>query len=450
MNRKHTLKALIATLATVLLWAAPLALPAQNGFNMPFSQFGIGGSDLPFNLPMVTRMGGVTHTLGGNNFINPFNPASYASIEPESFVFDMGVGVQLSRLQSTDASITDADGNLGYLTIAMPITKWWKLAAGLMPYSTMEYESVQEQSDPIYGKMKTTYAGGGGVNELFVGSAFNVLRGGAHSPSLQAGFNVGLLTGHIQRNILYDFTTNNYYLNKRRYKETAMGNVVFDLGVQMRQPLGEHYTLGVGVTYKPHLALRVKDEALIYTYHTDREEYPVDTIFPAPGQESNYQSSVEQAQTIGVGLSIERNRRWRVAADAVFADWQGMKYTEGIEPAVFGDGNLRYGPYSRYALGVEKLGDMDAASYWGRMSWSLGAHLAQGVLWLADGDATRRLDEWGVGAGVTMPMRKGRSLLTLSVGYNSLGTPDMLQQSTLTFGIAVSSCERWFYKRKYN
>ena len=332
----------------------------------------------------------------------------------------------------------------------MPITKWWKLAAGLMPYSTMEYESVQEQSDPIYGKMKTTYAGGGGVNELFVGSAFNVLRGGAHRPSLQAGFNVGLLTGHIQRNILYDFTTNNYYLNKRRYKETAMGNVVFDLGVQMRQPLGEHYTLGVGVTYKPHLALRVKDEALIYTYHTDREEYPVDTIFPAPGQESNYQSSVEQAQTIGVGLSIERNRRWRVAADAVFADWQGMKYTEGIEPAVFGDGNLRYGPYSRYALGAEKLGDMDAATYWGRMSWSLGAHLAQGVLWLADGDATRRLDEWGVGAGVTMPMRKGRSLLTLSVGYNSLGTPDMLQQSTLTFGIAVSSCERWFYKRKYN
>ena len=47
-------------------------------------------------------------------------------------------------------------------------------------------------------------------------------------------------------------------------------------------------------------------------------------------------------------------------------------------------------------------------------------------------------------------MRKGKSLLTLSVGYNSLGSRDVLQRNSLTFGIGVSSCERWFFKRKYN
>ena len=54
------------------------------------------------------------------------------------------------------------------------------------------------------------------------------------------------------------------------------------------------------------------------------------------------------------------------------------------------------------------------------------------------------------GLGASLPMRKGRSLLTLSVNYSSLGSKDLLQRNVLTFGIAVSSCERWFVKRKYN
>ena len=62
----------------------------QNGFNMPYSQFGIGFTDLPYTVPVVNRMGGVAYTLSGSNYINPFNPASYGSIGMESFVFDMG------------------------------------------------------------------------------------------------------------------------------------------------------------------------------------------------------------------------------------------------------------------------------------------------------------------------------------------------------------------------
>ena len=35
---------------------------AQNGFNMPYSQFGIGLSDLPFDFPLANRMGGTIYT----------------------------------------------------------------------------------------------------------------------------------------------------------------------------------------------------------------------------------------------------------------------------------------------------------------------------------------------------------------------------------------------------
>ena len=77
-------------------------------------------------------------------------------------------------------------------------------------------------------------------------------------------------------------------------------------------------------------------------------------------------------------------------------------------------------------------------------------HNEQGALRLEIDGVEHRIDEWGAGMGVSMPMRKGRSLLTLSVGYSSLGSTEVLRRDTWTFGIAVSSCERWFTKRRYN
>ena len=440
-------------LMTATLCVAALAADAQNGFNMPYSQFGVGSSELPFNLPMATRMGGVVYTRSGNNYVNPFNPASYGSVEMESFVFDMGLQVQMSTLTDGTNSQFDADGNLGYLLMAMPLTRWWKLAGGLMPYSTVNYESVATQTtDPTYPTVKTVYDGTGGINEVFLGSSFNLLRGKGNRPNIQVGFNVNYLTGDIQRNILYTFpgSDSTYFMPCRRYKNTVLRNVTFDLGMQLRQALGTQYTLHLGAVYKPDLDLKVKEEAMVYTYHTGYEDDPVDIIYPLDGQDADFTSSLKQAHTVGVGLSLERNKQWQLAFDATFAAWQGMKYSEGMTPSILGASALTYGPYNRYALGFEKIGDMDATNYWGRISWSLGAHLEQGALYLILGSTEHRIDEWGGGLGATLPMRKGKSLLTLSLGYSSLGNVEVLQRNTVTIGIAVSSCERWFFKRKYN
>ncbi len=425
---------------------------AQNGFNLPYSQFGIGIGQLPYNLPMVARMGGVAYTRSGSNYINPFNPASYASIGMESFVFDMGANVQITTLANNNSSIHDADGNIGYLLFGMPLTRWWKLAAGLIPYSSVDYSSIQLQEGDGYNTMKNVYDGTGGVNEVFLGTAFNVL-GGPEGRRLQAGFNVGYLVGRIQRAISYSFQgiDSTHYINSRRYKETKLSNLLFDLGIQYWEPLGERYTLGAGLTYKPRRAMDLKEQALIYTYHAaDNNQSPVDTIFPLPGNSPFFTSTLSQDHTFGIGLSLERNHKWLVAADATFAGWAGMFYEEGSNASIFGEDALRKGPYSRYALGFEKIGNMDASSYWGRISWSVGTHMERGSMRLFLDGSERVINEWGCGMGASLPMRKGLSLLTLNLGYSSLGNKDLLQYNCFTVGIAVSSCERWFVKRKYN
>ena len=424
---------------------------AQNGFNMPYSQFGIGTGDLPYSVPVVSRLGGVTYTLSGSNFVNPFNPASYGSIGMESFVFDMGANLQRTRLRSGDEQATDADGNISHLMFGFPITKWMKMACGLLPFSIVDYESV---STGVYNngntEMKNIYDGTGGTNMVFLGAAFNILNNDK-GRRLQAGFNVDLLLGRIQRALSYSFLglDSTFYMDKRRYKETKLANLMFDFGVQYWEPLNERYTLGVGLTYKPYRKMDINEKVLIYTYHASDQSL-VDTVFPAAGQSDGITSNLELDHTFGIGLSLARNNRWMVAADATFAGWSGMKYTEGMNPPIFGESTLNYGPYSRYALAFEKTGDMDASSYWGRISWSVGANMENGAMRLNINGHDEVINAWGCGLGATLPMRKGRSLLTLSVNYRSLGNKDLLQNECISFGISVSSCERWFVQRRYN
>ena len=402
---------------------------AQNGFNMPYSQFGVGLSDLPYTVP---------------------NPASYGSIGMESFVFDMAANIQLTRLQNNADRFNDADGNVSHLMFGLPVTKWMKLAGGLLPYSEVDYESVALGTYNGNGTVKNIYDGTGGASLVFLGSAFNIINN-EKGRRLQAGFNIDLLVGRIQRALSYSFQgiDSTHYMDKRRYKETKLSNLMFDLGVQYWEPLSERYTFGVGLTYKPYRKMNLNEEVLIYTYHASDQSL-VDTIFPSAGQSSEIKSSLELDHTFGLGLSLARNNRWMIAADATFSGWAGMKYTEGMNPPIFGASSLSYGPYSRYALAFEKTGDMDASSYWGRISWSAGINMENGAMRLSINGRDEVINAWGFGLGATLPMRKGRSLLTLSMGYRSFGNKDLLQRESLTFGISVSSCERWFAKRRYN
>lgn len=427
----------------------PLAAQAQNGFNIPYSQFGIGLSDLPYNMPSAYSMGGVSYSRASKNMVNPFNPASYAAVEQQSFVFDIGFNIQSCTLKQGDNTLSDADGTIAYLAVAFPLAKWWKTSVGLIPYSQVEYESVENHVDALFNTpVKTIYAGNGGVSQIYWGNAFNIGK------RLSVGFNIDYLYGSITRAITYDFQNSDttYYMDSRRQKDTYISNLLLDLGLQYRQPLGERYTLNAGLTLRtPRKDMMVRDEALVYTFvQNGNSEYLVDTVFPAAGSESSYESTLEQPLAVGLGLALERNNRWQVALDGYYSSWSGLKYTENIDYSIFGISSLQYGPNWRLALGGEWMGDPDASSYWARIGVRAGVYYNSGRLNLTISGSEYKLDELGGGLGIALPMRKGQSVMNISVGYSRFGNIDLLQRDCFTMGISVGSCEHWFGKRKYN
>ncbi|MCR4828758.1 MAG: hypothetical protein K5864_04770 [Bacteroidales bacterium] len=450
---RNIVKGIMIVATAMLAWVATPA-QGQNGLNAPFSQYGIGQCDLPYNIPAIAGMGGIGLTRSANNMINPFNPASYATIEKESFIFDMGLNIEMSTLKDKNQSLYDADGNIGYLYFGLPLTKWWKTAFGLMPYSDVNYQSVHEQSSPVFGDMKTIYEGTGGVAQLFWGHGFNIIGGhDATKPALRGGFNVNLLYGKLTRALTYDFLANDttYFMDSRRQKDTYVRNFTFDFGLQYDQPLGEKYLLTLGATLRPHQKMNVRDNALVYTFVTyGGSEYMRDTIFPHGG-DSEYKSTLEQAMEVGLGVSLTRNDRWRVAAEGNIAPWKGMKYEENSQVQIFGASPLRYNDFYRFAVGVQLLGDPKESRYLRRVSYSAGFHTESGKLALQTSDGKDyTLGSWGIGAGIALPMRKGRSVMNLTVSYNSFGDKDLLKRNTVMVGISLGSCESWFVKRKYN
>lgn len=446
-RRIYLIIALVAMAAFI-----PSATKAQNGFNIPFSQYGIGTNDIPNNMPSSLGMGGVVYSRASRNTINPFNPASYAAVETESFVFDIGINIQSCVLRNDAHRLTDADGNLAYLTIAFPITKWWKTSAGLLPYSIVNYESVQTQKDPLsLSDVKTIYAGNGGVSQLYWGNGFNI------GNRLSVGFNINYLYGSIMRAISYNFAGNDstFYHNSRSQKNTLVSNLLFDLGLQYVQPIGSNHTLHFGITCRTPRAMKVNDQSLCYTYHSfAASEYLFDTIFPASGQSDTYKSSLFQPLSIGAGLALERNDRWEVDVDGYYSPYSGLKYEEDPTYNLFGSSALRYTPNYRFAVGGEWKGNPGATTYWGRIGISAGIYYNHAKLALltsaSQNSDPMAINETGGGLGFKLPMRKGQSLLTISIGYSSIGTTQLLRRDVLTFGLSVGSCERWFVKRKYN
>ena len=96
------------------------------------------------------------------------------------------------------------------------------------------------------------------------------------------------------------------------------------------------------------------------------------------------------------------------------------------------------------------MGNPDASSYWGRIGVRAGIFCNRGRLALGLGNDEYSLNEIGGGLGLSLPMRKGRSVLGISLGYSSFGRADLLRRDCLTIGISIGSCERWFSKRKYD
>ena len=150
-------------MATVSLMAI-----AQGGTLSPYSQYGLGEM-APQGGSVNRAMNGLGIALHGGTLINPVNPASFASVDSLTMLFDMGVSGQISNFNENGTKTNAKGANFEYVMGSFRAYKNVGVAFGVLPLTNVDWQVtatalVGEDLVPSMYQAVATYSATGNYN----------------------------------------------------------------------------------------------------------------------------------------------------------------------------------------------------------------------------------------------------------------------------------------------
>ena len=398
---------------------------AQN-VTTPYSMYGYGIlSDKATS--MQREMGSIGYAMQSGRQINVMNPASYASIDSLTFLFDIGADITFLHQKEGNISENSIGGGLDYVTMQFPLSKFMGASIGLLPYSSVGYAFG---SDISHGAMSNQ--GEGGINQAYLGVA-GTFKG------VSLGFNVSYNFGNI---------INDVFSNPASSGETLFEHVMqirdwdISLGLQYGVKLTRFDRLCIGATFSPKKSLHGDTWATIQETSRDSE---ADTVAYMKLKD-NYATPM----SIGAGINYrhEKTSRWMIEADITYQAWSKVKYSplyslKDKEEMVFQ--GLNFSNRLRYAVGGEYVPKI-RGNYLQRMAYRLGAYYNNDYLKILG----NQVKEYGITAGFGFNTPEGKTMINLGVEWKHLtSSPQVLiAENYFNITLGVNFNELWFWQRK--
>ena len=429
-NRKINMNKFIGCLVLSALTTMPVF--AQSGTNSPYSQYGLGDladEGVGFN----KGMGGVGYAFRKGNEVNPMNPASYASIDSVTMIFDGGLSGQITNFKEGGRKLNAKSGGFDYVTGAFRLFRHVGVTFGVMSYSNIGYSySSSERPEGMTTDMVYKYSGDGGLNQLFVGMGFQILK------SLSVGFNVGYLWGDMERTVKTS-TSSSINTLYREYN-ASISNYKLDFGIQYTQPVSAKDNLTLGAVFSPGHKLNADPYC--------REINANSSILKSDTTTYTITNGLELPTTIGVGLAINHDQRLRVGADFRYQKWGSIDF-----PAFSGNSySLRSGLLKdsyKFNVGAEWIPNpRSTRSVFHHIRYRLGAGYTTPYYYINGQDGPKDL-QLSLGIGVPiMNAYNNRSILNISAQWQHRSADNLITENTFRLNIGITFNERWFSKMK--
>jgi hypothetical protein len=448
----------------------------------PYSRYGIGdiGSK---GFGQNSAMGGTSIALQNDStamfFINSGNPASYSGIRLTTV--ELGVNANHTQIQSSNVKQTINSASLAYLSIGIPLKKWWGASVGLIPYSTVGYKVSDHQDIANVGPVDFLYQGNGGINQFYLGNGIKPLYGlpelYLHSrrydrlreshkyakssrilkrkkalQALSLGFNTSYMFGNISNIRRAEFQNNGSLFNTRSGTTARIGDIYLDYGIQYAytidsirgRDLKDNVKLLFGATFANQTSINAKVDSLSYTYiYPYPYEYIKDTIQNVQG----VKGTIQFPMSFGFGFGIKKGEKLLIAADFRVQNWSTYKAfskTQGLKDSKFISIGAQYVPNAK-ANG--------RGSYIKRINYRIGARYVETPIELKN----TQLSEYAITFGAGFPV--GRSFLlqsfsmvNLGVEIGQRGTTDngLIKEQFVRGKIGFTINDRWFVKPKFD
>jgi len=178
----------------ILFFYIALTSYGQKLVNSPYSRFNIG-TLAPVGSFRSLGMGGVGTAFRDNNSIQYSNPASYSSLDTNSFNFDFGIDYSKSVLSNGGAHYSSQDMNFDHLIMGFPLAKGWGVGVGVVPVSSGYYKMAElvPSGNSVIGDYDSNHTGSGGFSNFFLGSGIKITK------NFSAGVNMNVLFGQVNR-----------------------------------------------------------------------------------------------------------------------------------------------------------------------------------------------------------------------------------------------------------
>lgn len=420
-----------AAVLMFLILSSSFVTYGQKLVNSPYARFNLGIIE-PSGSFRSQGMGGVGTALRDNSTLYYTNPASYSSIDSNSFIFDFGIDYGINILSDGSDRHKSDDINFDHMLLGFPILKGLGVGLGITTYSNGYYsisDAIGEDDpgyDPITGGYIETHAGKGGITRFFIGSGIRMFK------YFSAGVNLNLLFGTLSRTNQFDFTSYYNSYNNNSSENLELSGLNLDYGLQFELPLKKDYFIMAGASMGSGKKYKTNFEAISYRYNYYGT---TDTItWSANASKSFIPGSIR------TGLSFGQKNKFTAAFDYGMTKWSESTLS-GSEGYLADTRSMQFG--------VEYIPEkFSNFSFLKRIEYRLGAHMDDNYL-LLNGEQVKEL---GISFGLGVPMRRSFSKVNFFIDYTRRSGSGSLMhtENYFSMGASLNLYDTWFQKRRYN
>jgi len=426
----------------ILIIFLTVSVFAQTNTDSPYSRFGLGQMGQT-GFDQSRALGGIGIGLRNKFQLNHLNPASYTTIDTLSFLFDFGVSGSNSTMETTNHKSTYFAGNLDHLALGFPLSKWWTVSVGVMPYSKVGYSLKEEAYDQGIGFIDYYHSGNGGITQLNLGTAMEFFN------RVSVGANFKYLFGNINMQRSVVFPLEEYFSSPVIENSIIIKDFLVELGLQYHQDIGDKLELTLGAIWGNESTLSAENTLLkrnifkgVSVPLTDSTTLSNEVILDT----DTLNGKIDIPRKIGLGFSLNFDNRLLLGVDYTMQDWTDVDIF-GQEDLFTMSNSLRTGlqftPNPEALRGYHKL-----------ISYRAGAYYSNSYLKLRG----EQLKYYGISFGAGLPLRGGRSSFNIACDLGRRGTElsregtlnnNLVLENYMFISFSVTLHDIWFFKRKF-
>lgn len=429
------------TLASAILLLSASVAMAQSSTDSPYSQFALGmlaDQSSGFN----RGMNGTGIALHEHNQLNYLNPASYASIDSLSFIFDVGMSGQFTNFKENGVKKNDRSASFEYVMAAFRLYKHLGLSFGLIPSTNVgySYSSSSKLDDPSGTSSVNSYSGSGGLHQIYLGLGWSPFKG------FSIGANGSYLYGSINRYVVNSFSSSSVNSLSRQYSADVR-NYKLDFGVQYTVRLSKKDEATIGVTYSHGHKIGGKPSMMLISSNSQTS---ISDTVSYPGK---YEPSLklEIPTAIGVGLMFNHDNKLKIAADYTLQRWSDVKepvaQTTGTTTTyTYGSGQFKN--RHKGVVGVDYCPGERSRSFFNRVHYKAGVGYATPYYYINGQDGPK---EMSASLGFSIPIINSwnnRSMLNISAQWIHQNAKNFITDNSFRINVGITFNERWFAKWK--